>query len=515
MHKLEAAVKTLADQVSAPMVLQALRDEEPSTHDHVPQGQDRQELGEEHSSQWEIVVDGDAGPEAPPGSYLSRPATSTTPRHRDMITRGIISYEKAQSCLNLYQKRLDHFPYRILADQAAICAVSSLHMATSDFDACYEEFFSTHSKRNFARDTTLDDVRAVCIGAFWLSDISWSLIGTAVRIATELQLQKSFVKALEGDRQHYLRTRLYLLVYACDHHFSIPFGRPPMTRECGTIRNVRKFLDCEHATEDDARLVSQVLRWSLCTNVFDTYDIDIDRPLTAPHIAQLRTFCMSLDSLRAEWGARFTPNVHVGNYPRKGVGLQCDFAKLYLCSHAFRGTGVAHSTNRSQEAALVIDNIAHEGIISALSIIRIVTTDKEVQTFFDGLPTYFDIMLAFSVVFLFKISTRYGALFRIDGEATKRSVHELVHVLKRITAGMHPRHLLVSLTEGIDELLQRWDLGGQIGSRVEVPVLRQESQGTGEEMGDGLDWFDGIIDPVFMGEYDLLMGQDVDFPFEN
>ena len=44
---------------------------------------------------------------------------------------------------------------------------------------------------------------------------------------------------------------------------------------------------------------------------------------------------------------------------------------------------------------------------------------------------------------------------------------------------------------------------------------RQELQTAGDEIGDGLGWFDGMLDPVFMGEYDLLMGHDVDFPLGN
>jgi hypothetical protein len=84
-----------------------------------------------------------------------------------------------------------------------------------------------------------------------------SCIGTAVRIATEIQLHRSIFKALDGDRNHYLRTRLWYLVYVCDHHFSVAYGRPPMTRQCDAIRASLRFLDTEHAVEDDARLICE------------------------------------------------------------------------------------------------------------------------------------------------------------------------------------------------------------------------------------------------------------------
>ena len=117
-----------------------------------------------------------------------------------------------------------------------------------------------------SKKNTIDKVRALCIGAFWLSDLSWSLAGLAVRIASELKLHRSFSKSIEADRDHYYLARLYYSVYACDHHFSIQYGRPPMTRECEALRNARNFLECKHATKDDARLVNQALRWSACYN---------------------------------------------------------------------------------------------------------------------------------------------------------------------------------------------------------------------------------------------------------
>ncbi|KAL5385751.1 hypothetical protein DPSP01_004534 [Paraphaeosphaeria sporulosa] len=537
IRRLKDAIEKLANQASLPELAHSMHEESLSPNHR--EGSMRQAPISINPGSRGVILDADSGPEALPASYLTEalPATITVSAasfHEDIISRGRISPEDAKACLELYRNKLDHFPYQILggydersvssirADSpfllAAICSVSTLHMAPGDFDVCYEEFRTMHSSRSFAKDINLDDIRALCIGAFWLSDISWALVGTAVRMATELQLHRSFAQALQGHRDHYLRARLHLLVYACDHHFSIPYGRPPLTREDDAIRNARKFLQCTHTSENDARLVSQVLRWSLCTNVFDTYGTDTERPLTEPAISQLRMFCISLDSLRTEWGERFVVNAHIGNYPSKGVALQCDFAKLYLCSHAFRGIVASRTTHRSQETALSVDNIAHEGIISALSIISTVTSDPEVQSFFDGLPVYFDVMLAFAVVFLFKIS-RLPGLFRLDVGATKRSVRELIEVLRAITATMHPRHLLVDLTNGIGHLLQRWNTMEESApsntDRSQMfPSIHRPDESTSRPTPDTeLGWLDGLLDPRFMGEYDILMGQEMDFAF--
>lgn len=523
IQKVKDAIEKLANHVSLPDVVQSMREVQTSpSHNSEQRGQ---ASSRDHQSRWELVVDTDLGPDAAPGSYLARSDPCvTTGVAEDIITLGIISYENAQACLDLYRDKLDHFPYRILGDRAscnldvirtasplllaAICSVSSLHKAPGDFDACYVHFRSIYMTRSIAKDPSVEDVRALCIGAFWLSDMSWILVGTAVRMATELHLQKSFRKALRGNREHYLRARLYLLVYACDHHFSIPFGRPPLTRQCDAIRNVRKFRQCAHATEDDARLVSQVLRWSLCADVFETYDADVGVPLTESGLSDLHTFTKSLDSLRAEWIDKFQPNVHVGNYPRKGVGLQCDFAKLYLCSHAFRGFQGSCTVGRSQEASQMVDTLTNEGIKSALSIINGVASDPEVQAFFNGLPVYFDIMLAFSVVFLFKVSSKYSNCFGLDIYATKNSVHNLLVIMKQITASFHPRHLLVDLTKGIHGILQRWCAtdpvlsgNGRIDEQQTLPLA--DTNNNFEP-----DLFEGFLDPQFIAEYDLLTWPD-------
>ncbi|KAJ4247530.1 hypothetical protein NW762_013210 [Fusarium torreyae] len=73
---------------------------------------------------------------------------------------------------------------------AAILTVTALHVpdGTSALDKLYPVFLELTSQSVFARYHTLDDVRGLCIGAFWGSDMSWKLPGLAVRIVTELNL---------------------------------------------------------------------------------------------------------------------------------------------------------------------------------------------------------------------------------------------------------------------------------------------------------------------------------------
>nr|GFD61363.1 hypothetical protein [Tanacetum cinerariifolium] len=78
--------------------------------------------------------------------------------------------------------------------------------------------------------------------------------------------------------------------------------------------------------------------------------------------------------------------------------LHYHFAKLYLYSHVFRGIG--EPGFMSADIALDIDELGHAALLSATAIIRAVTNDAEIQGYLNGLPTYFDVMIAFAVVFV-------------------------------------------------------------------------------------------------------------------
>lgn len=139
---------------------------------------------------YEIVMDPDSGPAAIPGSVVSpiaMPGFETNRAQQDIISRGIVSVQQAQSYLDIYQNRLDHFLYRIIGDRknlnevraaspillAAICTVGSLHLNTPDFESLYQEFVSIAAAQTFSRRNNVDDIRGLCVAAFWLSDVSW------------------------------------------------------------------------------------------------------------------------------------------------------------------------------------------------------------------------------------------------------------------------------------------------------------------------------------------------------
>jgi hypothetical protein len=48
------------------------------------------------------------------------------------------------------------------------------------------------------------------------------------------------------------------MLYVCDHHFSIAYGRPPMIAESVQIREHERFLQLPFANALDYRILSQV-----------------------------------------------------------------------------------------------------------------------------------------------------------------------------------------------------------------------------------------------------------------
>lgn len=257
-----------------------------------------------------------------------------------------------------------------------------------------------------------------------------------------------------------------------------------MTRECHSIRSVRKFATESAASEDDARLASQVEMWSTMNTILETFGFDVNTPISPKSAPSLRRFMISLDTWRADWSEQFGQHGRVGNYPRKGVKLHFHFAKLYLCSHAFRGIdsnippelqesidqlGTSNSGMSYQPVESVtrsssdgganpsrghgdLEEIAAAAVESAQSILRIIITDAEMQAHLNGLPLYFDTMIAFAIVFLYKVATRYSFFIHTDSGRILDLVRGVANTLKEITANMHRQHLLVAFSSAIDRL---------------------------------------------------------------
>lgn len=150
----------------------------------------------------------------------------------DFIARGVLDLQEAETLFHHFDQVLNRYLWdgALLAHKnltsvrrsssmlsAAILAVTALHMPTKErtFDTCYTEFAKLASESMLGNHHTMDDIRALCIGAFWLADVSWKLSGYAVRIATERNLHQFYRKAIQGSPEHKEQARLWYLLYVC------------------------------------------------------------------------------------------------------------------------------------------------------------------------------------------------------------------------------------------------------------------------------------------------------------
>ena len=109
----------------------------------------------------------------------------------DLISCGLISRETAEEYFDFYMQNLDPCVHHILQENdslatvrarsslltASICTVASFCTSSKDYQNCVNVFTSEVSRKLFSDKYEFDDVRALCIGAFWLNDISSALNG--------------------------------------------------------------------------------------------------------------------------------------------------------------------------------------------------------------------------------------------------------------------------------------------------------------------------------------------------
>jgi len=130
-----------------------------------------------------------------PGSSIMTP-TFTEQETRfddsgDIIGCGLITLDAAEKYFAVYRKYMEPCVSQILEEDdclanirarsslltAAICTVGSLSTDPAGHKKCYDAFIKEASSKLFSQHNTFDDVRALCIGAFWLNKVSSALVG--------------------------------------------------------------------------------------------------------------------------------------------------------------------------------------------------------------------------------------------------------------------------------------------------------------------------------------------------
>lgn len=236
----------------------------------------------------------------------------------DLISRGLLPLREAENLFRFFSTKMNQFLWGGIALVhsdlesvrkssslllTAILAVAALHIPDRNdiFDVCYSGFIGVLSTSTFNRYHTLDEIRGLAIGAFWLSDLSWMLSGHAIRMATEMGLHQSLHKLFRGKPDQFERAQLWYLLYVCEHHFSIAYSRPPVIYEGEGIANYEGFLQHPSAGPGDVRLIAQVALFLILTKAYHRFGSDIEQPLEETDFLILRGFNVEIETWRMKW----------------------------------------------------------------------------------------------------------------------------------------------------------------------------------------------------------------------
>ncbi|KAF9729121.1 hypothetical protein PMIN06_000027 [Paraphaeosphaeria minitans] len=394
----------------------------------------------------------------------TRPTLSNSPNQPfvDFISNGLVSIDDAKRLVDFYLNRIDHFMYKIGRGRyrefetlrrgsplltACICTVAALHdpMSNHLYGVCKREFQRLMAASMFDRRVDRDHLRAMCIGAYWLHDVSWTLSGYAIRRATEANLSANYHRLLsKGGEEALDSMRIWYVLYICDHHLSILYGRPSIVREDITISGWEKLMKVPGFAESDKRLVSQMALLSMMSNVRELFGPDTGEPVPQAFAPQLVNYSRQIDQWMGYWTTELLKlHQHIGEFPTKGVILHHHLAKLHLHSHVFRGLKGASVPPHFQDSAAA-------AVSSATSTVEMLISDYDIREGLVGIPHYLHSMIAFACVFLLKVASQHSGQY-IDDAVVYDLTTKAAQQFRATSVGKW--HLVHMMAEGLEKLV--------------------------------------------------------------
>ncbi|KAH7079011.1 fungal-specific transcription factor-like protein [Paraphoma chrysanthemicola] len=371
---------------------------------------------------------------------------------------------------------------------AAVLTIAALHTPGRDeaLQKCYNVFVSLTYNACLSRPQNLDDIRALALSAFYLSNLSWKLSGLAVRNAVEMNLHLSFQKLMRGHEDHRDNVRLWYALYTCEHQSSIAYGRPPIIHEDIAIRNVERFLDSSNTKPGDVRLCAQVSLFKILTEAYNTYGSDPEQPLTETDFHQLRLFNFAIEQWRISWQARSADSPAIGSYPSKGVVLYYHFARLQLNSLALRALPPPNAAS-SESLSYDRREAANIAISAATSTLTLIFEEPDLRCAMPAVPIFTHAMVAFCATFLLKMARTWGSIAQVQSPALASeplglglnfNVNQVLSLsrraasfLSKVAESLNEKHLTRHIVQGINELLKRLDVAHTPGSASMAKVV--------------------------------------------
>lgn len=336
--------------------------------------------------------------------------------------------------------------------------VTTLHIPGREqiHEICHSRFLGILSSAIFDRFHTLDDIRGLCIAAFWEPDLSWKLSGICIRMATELNLHHAFYECFytpdigEDTRRESLeKTRLWYLLYVLDHQGSIAYGRPPVMAELRPIKDFEVMLNSPWCTPADQALIAQVTGLVILSKAFQDFGLEPKRIMEGDDASVLNhfRFTENVRLWKQRWDYLRETNVLLGG----GLELHYDFSELVLHSLVLRG----RSLDTLHDLPTSLRPLTLRGIEAAHRILRYFMEEYEYRDGMVGVPFYMHSMIAFAVVFLMKMSRRWHVIgITIDpNQRTRPLIHQMIKLLRNCKAGAD--HMVFSMANGFERMLKQ------------------------------------------------------------
>lgn len=416
----------------------------------------------------------------------------------DLISENVLSMEEAEELLAVFKRSQSHhlFSASIPSDATvesirasstvlftAVMLVAAVHVPGKEtlHETCHGVLMGLVASVMFDRFHSLDDIRGLCVAAFWQPYLSWKLSGLSIRMATELNLHHAFYEAFSDpsttdvQRMECLeKLRLWYLLFVLDHQSSITYGRPPVTTELRPIKDFELLLKSEYCTSADRALIAQVTNLVILSRAFDHFGLEPKRAMDGDDATVLShlKYTDDLNSWQDKWRINTMADGELAGSLSRSIELHHHFSNLVLNSLVLRG----RSLDKISDLPISLRPLALKAVEAAHSILQHFLRDERHGEEIVGMPLYLYSMIAFAVVFLMKMSLRWHAIgITVSPEQrTIPLVEAIVQMLRSCKAGAN--HMVFSMATGFERMLRQLKKNNLISAPNRVHWASTEGQ---------------------------------------
>jgi hypothetical protein len=253
-----------------------------------------------------------------------------------------------------------------------------------------------------------------------------------------------------------------------------------MMHEDAAIRNAEKLLTSGLSSKGDHGLVAQVKLFRILADSYFMYGCDPDLELGAEDFERVHAFNVCVDQWRLQHQSARNSEPTMGSLaPAKGNALYYHLARFQLNSVALRGISARLNSKDNSKTEMSWDRqeAANNATVAAMSTVRLIIEDSELQDALIGLPIFTHAMVAVCASFLLKLAVVFGEPasagdctlslpndlahhgLNFQTKVALTNVERLARVLDRVADKASQRHVARQVVTGLEELLQRFSVG--------------------------------------------------------